>query len=156
MSPLPVYPEFSLNELLANQVAQATFFAWAVAQVLKVLIELIWRRKLDLRLLTSAGGMPSSHSAIVCALATAVGMHDGVSSSLFAISLVLAVVVMYDAAGVRRAAGVQARILNQIIDELFQGHPISETRLRELIGHTPIQVFVGAALGIVLSWAWMR
>ncbi|HEX9074483.1 MAG TPA: divergent PAP2 family protein [Anaerolineae bacterium] len=145
-----------MNELLANQVAQATFFAWAVAQVLKVLIELIWRRKLDLRLLTSAGGMPSSHSAIVCALATAVGMHDGVSSSLFAISLVLAVVVMYDAAGVRRAAGVQARILNQIIDELFQGHPISETRLRELIGHTPIQVFVGAALGIVLSWAWMR
>lgn len=145
-----------MNELLANQVAQATFFAWATAQVLKVLIELIWRRKLDLRLLTSAGGMPSSHSAIVCALATAVGMHDGVSSSLFAITLVLAVVVMYDAAGVRRAAGVQARILNQIIDELFQGHPISETRLRELIGHTPIQVFVGAALGILLAWAWMR
>ena len=156
MSPLPVQPEPLLNELLANQVAQATFFAWATAQVLKVLIELIWRRKLDLRLLTSAGGMPSSHSAIVCALATAVGIHDGVSSSLFAISLVLAVVVMYDAAGVRRAAGVQARILNQIIDELFQGHPISETRLRELIGHTPIQVVVGAALGIVLSWAWMR
>ena len=145
-----------MNELLANRVAQATFFAWATAQVLKVLIELIWRRKLDLRLLTSAGGMPSSHSAIVCALATAVGMHDGVSSSLFAITLVLAVVVMYDAAGVRRAAGVQARILNQIIDELFQGHPISETRLRELIGHTPIQVFVGAALGILLAWAWMR
>lgn len=145
-----------MNELLANQVAQATFFAWATAQVLKVLIELIWRRKLDLRLLTSAGGMPSSHSAIVCALATAVGIHDGVSSSLFAITLVLAVVVMYDAAGVRRAAGVQARILNQIIDELFQGHPISETRLRELIGHTPIQVFVGAALGILLAWAWMR
>ncbi|MGE5262058.1 MAG: divergent PAP2 family protein [Acidobacteriota bacterium] len=145
-----------MNELLANRVAQATFFAWATAQVLKVLIELLWRRKLDLRLLTSAGGMPSSHSAIVCALATAVGMHDGVSSSLFAITLVLAVVVMYDAAGVRRAAGVQARILNQIIDELFQGHPISETRLRELIGHTPIQVFVGAALGILLAWAWMR
>lgn len=156
MSPLPVQPEPLLNELLANQVAQATFFAWATAQVLKVLIELIFRRKLDLRLLTSAGGMPSSHSAIVCALATAVGMHDGVSSSLFAITLVLAVVVMYDAAGVRRAAGVQARILNQIIDELFQGHPISETRLRELIGHTPIQVFVGAALGILLAWAWMR
>ena len=156
MSPLPVQPEPLLNELLANRVAQATFFAWATAQVLKVLIELIWRRRLDLRLLTSAGGMPSSHSAIVCALATAVGMHDGVSSSLFAITLVLAVVVMYDAAGVRRAAGVQARILNQIIDELFQGHPISETRLRELIGHTPIQVFVGAALGILLAWAWMR
>ena len=145
-----------MNELLANRVAQATFFAWTTAQILKVVIELIWRRKLDLRLLTSAGGMPSSHSANVCALATAVGMHDGVSSSLFAITLVLAVVEMYDAAGVRRDAGVQARILNQIIDELFQGHPISETRLRELIGHTPIQVVVGAALGILLAWAWMR
>ncbi len=145
-----------MNELLANRVAQATFFAWATAQVLKVIIELILRHKLNLRLLTSAGGMPSSHSAIVCALATAVGMHDGVSSSLFAVSLVLAVVVMYDAAGVRRAAGIQARILNQIIDELFQGHPISETRLRELIGHTPVQVFVGAALGILFAWAWLK
>jgi uncharacterized protein len=145
-----------LNEFLANQVAQATFFAWAIAQILKVLIELIWRRRLNLRLLTSAGGMPSSHSATVCALATAIGIHDGVSSSLFAMSLVLATVVMYDAAGVRRAAGIQARILNQIIDELFQGHPISETRLRELLGHTPVQVMVGAALGILLAWAWLR
>ncbi len=145
-----------MNELLANRVAQATFFAWAIAQILKVIIELIWKHKLNLRLLTSAGGMPSSHSATVCALATAIAMHDGMSSSLFAISLVLATVVMYDAAGVRRAAGIQARILNQIIDELFQGHPISEVRLRELLGHTPFQVVVGAALGIVLAWAWLK
>ena len=145
-----------MSELLANRVAQATFFAWAIAQILKVLIELIWKRKLNLRLLTSAGGMPSSHSATVCALATAIAMQDGTSSSLFAMSLVLATVVMYDAAGVRRAAGIQARLLNQIIDELFQGHPISETRLRELLGHTPIQVVVGAALGIFLAWAWLK
>ncbi|MBI4789069.1 MAG: divergent PAP2 family protein [Chloroflexi bacterium] len=145
-----------MSDLLANRVAQATFFAWAIAQLLKVLIELIWRRKLNLRLLTSAGGMPSSHSATVCALATAIAMHDGMTSSLFAVSLVLATVVMYDAAGVRRAAGIQARILNQIIDELFQGHPISETRLRELLGHTPVQVVVGAALGILIAWAWLK
>jgi uncharacterized protein len=145
-----------LNELLENRVAQATFFAWATAQVLKVIIELIWRRKLNLRLLTSAGGMPSSHSASVCALTTAVAMRDGMSSSLFAVSVVFATIVMYDAAGVRRAAGIQARILNQIIDELFQGHPISETHLRELLGHTPVQVFVGAALGIVMAWAWLK
>lgn len=141
---------------MANRVLQATFVAWAVAQILKVLLELAWKRKLDLRLLTSAGGMPSSHSAMVCGLSAAIAMQDGASSSIFAMSAVLATVVMYDAAGVRRAAGIQARILNQIIDELFQGHPISETHLRELLGHTPIQVVVGAALGILLAWAWMR
>lgn len=144
-----------MNELLANRVAQATFISWATAQILKVFIELIWRHKLNLRLLTSAGGMPSSHSASVCALATAVAIREGTSSTLFVVTLLLAVIVMFDAAGVRRAASIQARILNQIIDELFQGHPISETRLRELIGHTPIEVVAGAALGIAGSWWWM-
>ena len=144
-----------MNELLANRIAQATFVSWAIAQVLKVLIELIWRRKLNLRLLTSAGGMPSSHSASVCALATAIAIREGAGSTLFVLSIVFAIVVMYDAAGVRLAASIQARILNQIIDELFQGHPISETRLRELIGHTPIEVFAGAVLGIAGSWWWL-
>lgn len=145
-----------MDEFLSNRVAQATFFAWALAQILKVLIELLWRRQLNLRLLTSAGGMPSSHSAAVCALATAIAIHDGAASSLFALSVVFALVVMYDAAGVRRAASIQARILNQIIDELFQGHPISDTHLRELLGHTPIEVVAGAALGIVGAWWWLR
>jgi len=144
-----------VNELLANRVAQATFVSWAIAQILKVLVELVWRHKLNLRLLTSAGGMPSSHSASVCALATAVGIREGASSTLFVVALLFAIIVMYDAAGVRRAASIQARILNQIIDELFQGHPISETRLRELLGHTPIEVVAGAVLGISGSWWWM-
>ncbi len=144
-----------MDGLLANRVLIATTFAWAIAQILKVMIELIWKHRLDLSLLTSAGGMPSSHSATVCALATAVALSEGVSSSLFAMCVVLAVVVMYDAAGVRRAAGIQARILNQIIDELFQGHPISETRLRELLGHTPVEVAAGLALGIAGAWWWM-
>jgi acid phosphatase family membrane protein YuiD len=144
-----------LDDLFANRVAQATFIAWIIAQILKVLIELLWRRKLNLRLLTSAGGMPSSHSAAVCALATAIAIHDGMSSSLFALALVFAIVVMYDAAGVRRAASIQARILNRIIDELFQGHPISDTHLRELLGHTPFEVLVGAVYGVVLAWWWM-
>ncbi|MDE3088190.1 MAG: divergent PAP2 family protein [Chloroflexota bacterium] len=144
-----------MNELLANRVFQAAVIPWAIAQILKVVIELVRRHKLNLRLLASAGGMPSSHSAMVCALATAIGIHDGAGSSVFVIALVLASVVMYDAAGVRRAASIQARILNQIIDELFQGHPISETRLRELLGHTPIEVVAGAALGIAGAWWWM-
>ncbi len=144
-----------MNELLANRIAQATFISWAVAQLLKVLVELLWRHKLNLRLLTSAGGMPSSHSASVCALTAAIALREGAGSTLFVLSLVFAIIVMYDAAGVRRAASIQARILNQIIDELFQGHPISETHLRELIGHTPIEVFAGAVLGITGAWWWM-
>ncbi len=144
-----------MNELLANRIAQATFISWAVAQLLKVLVELLWRHKLNLGLLTSAGGMPSSHSASVCALTAAIAIREGTGSTLFVLSLIFAIIVMYDAAGVRRAASIQARILNQIIDELFQGHPISETHLRELIGHTPIEVFAGAVLGIAGAWWWM-
>lgn len=129
--------------------------AWMVAQVLKVLVYLATERRLNLRLLVSAGGMPSSHASLVAGLATAVGIQHGLSSTYFAIALVFAAIVMYDAAGVRRAVGIQARLLNQMIEELFSGHPISQTRLRELVGHTPFQVLVGAALGIGLVWLWM-
>ncbi len=141
--------------LFNNPVFQATFFCWFTAQILKFLIELIYRRRVNFRMLTTAGGMPSSHSSTVSALSTAIAIHDGMGNSLFVVSLVLAIITMYDAAGVRRAASIQARILNQIIDELFQGHPISETRLRELLGHTPIEVFVGMMLGIIGAWWWM-
>jgi acid phosphatase family membrane protein YuiD len=144
-----------LESFFNNRVLQAAFLPWVTAQTLKVVIELIWHRKFNLRLLTSAGGMPSSHSALVCGLAAAIALHDGAGSSVFALSIILAMVVMYDAAGIRRWASMQARILNQIIDELFQGHPISEVRLREILGHTPIQVAAGAALGIVMAWWWM-
>ncbi|MCX7839030.1 MAG: divergent PAP2 family protein [Anaerolineae bacterium] len=144
-----------MESFLNNRALQATFVPWATAQILKVIIELVWYRKFNLRLLVSAGGMPSSHSAMVCGLATAIAIQDGLASTTFALAFVLAMVVMYDAAGIRRAASMQARILNQIIDELFQGHPISEVRLRELLGHTPIQVAAGAALGIVMAWWWM-
>ncbi len=144
-----------MAEFLGNRVFQATFVSWAIAQVLKFFVELIYRRHLDVRMLTTAGGMPSSHSASVSALATAIAIHDGAGSSLFVLSVVFAAITMYDAAGVRRAAMIQARILNQIIDELFQGHPISEVRLRELLGHTPVEVVVGMVLGIVGSYWWM-
>lgn len=144
-----------METFLSNRVLQATFVPWMTAQILKVIIELVWYHKFNLRLLVSAGGMPSSHSAMVCGLATAIAIQDGLASTTFALAFVLAMVVMYDAAGIRRAASMQARILNQIIDELFQGHPISEVRLRELLGHTPIQVAAGAALGIVMAWWWM-
>jgi acid phosphatase family membrane protein YuiD len=137
-----------MKTLFDNRILLAALLAWAVAQISKIIIELIQLHKLDIRRIVSSGGMPSSHSALVMGLATATGRVDGVASSAFAISIVLAGIVMYDAAGVRRAVSIQARILNQMIDEAFQGHPIAEKRLRELIGHTPIQVFVGGLVGI--------
>ena len=136
------------NSLLDNRILLSSFLAWAVAQVSKTILDLTRQRKLVLSRLVSSGGMPSSHSALVTGLATATGRVVGLSSASFAIAVVIASIVMYDAAGVRRAVSIQARILNQMIEEAFQGSPMAEKRLRELIGHTPIQVFVGALLGI--------
>src|SRR6266536_3754089 len=139
------------TSLFNNRILIAAFLAWAIAQVSKTIYELIRQRKLIVSRLVSSGGMPSSHSALVTGLAAATGRVSGVNSASFAITVVLASIVMYDAAGVRRAVSIQARILNQMIDEAFQGHPIAEKRLRELTGHTPIQVFVGALVGIVIG-----
>ncbi len=136
------------NSLLDNRILLSSFLAWAVAQVSKTILDLFRQRKLVLSRLVSSGGMPSSHSALVTGLATATGRVVGLGSAPFAIAVVVASIVMYDAAGVRRAVSIQARILNQMIEEAFQGSPMAEKRLRELIGHTPIQVFVGALLGI--------
>ncbi len=137
-----------MQTLLTNQILIASFLAWAAAQIIKTVYECIRYRELKLSRLVSSGGMPSSHSALVTGLATATGRITGLNSPSFAVAAVLAGIVMYDAAGVRRAVSIQARILNQMIDDAFQGKPFAEKRLRELIGHTPIQVFVGALLGI--------
>jgi uncharacterized protein len=137
-----------MQALFDNHILIAAFLAWVVAQVSKTLYEFVRYRDFKLSRLVSSGGMPSSHSALVTSLATAAGRVTGVGSPTFAVAVVLAGIVMYDAAGVRRAVSIQARILNQMIDEAFQGKPFAEKRLRELIGHTPIQVFVGALLGI--------
>ena len=143
-----------MSELLANPVLIAATWAWALTQTIKFALYTFRERRINLRYLTTMGGMPSSHSATVASLATAVGIRDGLRSTSFAIALAFAFVVMYDAAGVRRAAMAQAKILNQMIDELFQGHPISETRLRELLGHTPFEVVVGAILGVIIAFAY--
>ncbi|MBA2396791.1 MAG: divergent PAP2 family protein [Ktedonobacteraceae bacterium] len=139
------------NSLFENRVLVAAFLAWAIAQVTKTIYDLFKQRKLVVGRLVSSGGMPSSHSSLVTGLATATGRVAGVGSVAFAVAVVLASIVMYDAAGVRRAVSIQARILNQMIDEAFQGKPFAEKRLRELIGHTPIQVFAGGLLGIVVG-----
>jgi acid phosphatase family membrane protein YuiD len=136
-----------VDALIGNDVLGACIVAWLVAQFSKPLLHYAHTRRLNLRYLVTAGGMPSSHSAVVVALATRVGIDTGLSSVLFAVSVVFAAVVMYDAAGVRRAVSVQARILNRMLEEMIEAQHFNEERLRELVGHTPFEVFVGALIG---------
>lgn len=134
------------------EVIFVAFSGIITAQLIKCILHLIVRRNLDLRLFTTTGGMPSSHSAGVMGLSTAVGLIKGFSSIEFAIALGYAFIVMYDAAGVRRAAGKQAACLNKIIMDLYK-QDLQEAggKLKELLGHTPMQVFVGAIYGILYA-----
>jgi acid phosphatase family membrane protein YuiD len=134
-----------LNFLLAPLVA------WTIAQAAKVVLTSYRQRRLNLRVLAETGGMPSSHSAIVMGLTTAVGKYAGISSAPFAIALIFTFVVMYDAAGLRRAAGRQAEVLNRLVEDLVHMRGVQEMRLRELLGHTPMEVIVGAAIGLVVG-----
>ncbi len=141
------------GDILDNSVLLVAVVACLIAQASKLVVELIKNRKVNVRALVTTGGMPSAHSALVTSLATGVGQTSGWASPEFAIATIFAIIVMYDAAGVRQAAGKQARILNQMIDELFsEHHKFNEDRLKELLGHTPFQVIIGSALGITISW----
>ncbi len=123
---------------------------WVIVQSCKVIIDLIKNKKLNVRRMWGAGGMPSSHSALMTSLATTIAYTEGLESPLFAITVIMAGVVMYDAAGVRRAAGKQARVLNQIIESEGQNINIQE-KLIELLGHTPVEVLAGAFVGILVA-----
>ncbi len=139
------------TELWQNHTFWTAILAWFVAQLLKVIFVLLRDKHFDVRRFIGSGGMPSSHSSFVTSLATYVGLEAGFDSLLFAICTVLAFVVMYDAAGIRRAAGRQARILNQIIEHWGDAPQLQGERLKELLGHTPYEVIGGAVLGIVLA-----
>ncbi len=141
-----------IGDIFNNRVLLVALTACFMAQALKLAVEIIKNRKLNVQVLVTTGGMPSAHSALVTALAAGVGQTVGWQSPEFALATVFAIIVMYDAAGVRQAAGKQARILNQMIDELFREHPnFNEDRLKELLGHTPFQVIAGSALGVTVS-----
>ena len=142
----------------AYQAIWVPLVAWFIAQLIKVVIHLARNKKFDLSFFWSPGGMPSAHSALMTALATTIGLLYGFDSPLFAISLAVAFIVMYDAAGVRRTVGYQSTMLNRMLDELFKGDKEFSQRLAEIIGHTKWEVFAGAMLGIalviVLNWPW--
>ena len=126
------------------------FFSWLTVQLFKLISDAIIHKRINFRRFVETGGMPSSHSAVVTSLMTLVGLVEGFDSTIFAISFVFSIIVMYDAAGVRRAAGKQASILNQLINSK-QVKVDTNEKLKELLGHTPFQVFVGAIYGIVVG-----
>ncbi len=138
-----------LGEIVTNKYIYIPVLLWFFIQLFKVLWDLIKDHKFDFKRILGAGGMPSSHSAVVCSLAVLIGKEYGFSSSNFALAIIFAIVVMYDACGVRRAAGKQAKLLNKIISTPgLTGVEVQE-RLVEVLGHTPTQVFVGALIGII-------
>ena len=138
-------------QLSHNRILIATLCAWIGAQTIKVVIGVITQRRFDFRWFVGSGGMPSSHASGASCLAAIIGITQGFDSVYFALAASFAIVVMFDAQGVRRAAGRQARILNRITEDIYWKGRINETRLRELIGHTPMEVIMGCLLGIVIA-----
>lgn len=138
-------------QIIKNKVLITSLISWVIAQSIKVSLG-IWREKrFNFKWFIGTGGMPSSHVAGMMALATSVGFVAGFSSYQFAIALVVALIVMFDAQGVRRSSGKQAVILNKFLDDIYWGKRIEEQRLKEFLGHTPIEVFAGAVIGVLIS-----
>lgn len=137
--------------IFSNKILIITLSVWALAQCIKVLLGVIRERRFNFRWLIGTGGMPSSHAAGATALATVCGLDKGFDSVIFALAAVFALVTMFDAQGVRRETGQQAEILNKILDDIYWEGKIQTGRLKELIGHTPIQVFIGAIIGCSLA-----
>lgn len=143
----------AVDFLTGNLVLNLSILAWASAQLIKFFLVLITERRLAWNHILSSGGMPSSHSSTVCACAASLAYLYGTSSPHFAISAVVAAIVMYDASNVRRAAGEQARLLNYIMEHWSDLEPeVFGKKLKEMLGHTPLQVLMGALLGIVIGW----
>lgn len=148
---------FSFKEVFANTVLQSALFSWFLAQFLKVLIELIKGRNIRtkedffIRALFGTGGMPSSHSATITAVAISIGIREGINSSVFALAIVLVIIVLRDATGVRFSSGKQAEIINKLLEDQYQFHGIKYEKIKEVRGHTPLETFVGALLGVLVS-----
>ena len=141
----------NLEPLLRNPVLWTGMIGWFLAQTLKIPIDYITSRRWRWALFFAAGGMPSSHSALVTSTAMGVGLFYGFDDPLFAVATALAMVVVYDATGVRRQAGMQAKRINILVNELLQGHPLNEKQLREVLGHTPLEAVGGVLLGLVVA-----
>lgn len=133
-----------------------TFAGWFVASVLKIPVYYFLDHKVDLKLAFGAGGMPSSHSGLIVSTALGIGLFSGFNSPVFALAVAVSMIVLYDAAGVRRQAGIHAERINMIFEELWKGNPINETELKEMLGHTPLEVLGGILTGILSAlFVWL-
>lgn len=140
------------QQLLQNSVLGTAVIGWGTAQILKFILVLVIYKRFDFRRFIGSGGMPSSHSSLVVSLTMSIGFIKGFDSLMFALSAVMSLVVMYDAAGVRRSAGQQAAILNKIVEDWGRAdYSLTEKKLKELLGHTPVEVIAGAILGIIIA-----
>lgn len=140
-----------MSELLSIPILVTAFGAMLVAGFLKVPIQYFIKKKLDWSLIFDTGGMPSSHSALITGAALSIGLFVGFGTPIFALAVAIATIVTYDAAGVRRQAGIHAQRINLILSEVLSGHPLSETQLKEVLGHTPFEVMAGVFTGIVTA-----
>lgn len=138
-------------QMAQNKILMTTISAWLIAQTMKVAIGVMREKRFNFRWFVGTGGMPSSHAAGAACLATAIGLEYGFNSVLFALAASFAIVIMFDAQGVRRATGRQAHILNKITEDIYWKGRIEESRLRELVGHTPVQVLVGLLVGVTVA-----
>ena len=146
----------NLIALFENKVLIAGLIAWLLAQIIKMPLDYFRTRRWNWALLLTTGGMPSSHSALMTATVFGIGLYYGFDNPLFALGVAITMIVTYDAAGVRRQAGIHAQRINVVFGELLQGHPISEKDLREVLGHTPLEVVGGILLGLVTATAqWL-
>ena len=145
-----------IAQILGNQVLWAALVPWALAQIIKPPLNYVMHHEWDWHLLLASGGMPSSHTALVTGALMGVGLHDGFNAPLFAVAFALAMIVVYDATGVRRHAGDHARVINLMISELLTGHPLAEKELKEVLGHTPREVLGGIIMGMVVAFLMLR
>jgi len=144
------------GDLFQNRVLITMFSAWFLAQVIKIPLDYLYTRRWNWALLLSVGGMPSSHTSLLASATVAIGLYYGFDNPLFALGVAITMVVTYDAAGVRRQAGIHAQRINMVFQELLRGHPIDQKELREVLGHTPLEVTGGILFGILVAFlVWL-
>ncbi len=141
----------NFSAIFQNRVLVAGLLAWGLAQIIKIPLDYFRTHRWNWALLLTTGGMPSSHSALMTATTHAIGLYYGFSNPLFALAVAITMIVVYDAANVRRQAGIHAQRINVIFDELLRGHPINEKDLREVLGHTPLEVAGGILFGLIVA-----
>ena len=145
----------NLGAIFQNRVLEVMLTAWLLAQIIKIPLDFLYTRRWNWALLLSVGGMPSSHSALLTSATMATGLYYGFDNPLFALGVAITMVVTYDAAGVRRQAGIHAQRINMLFEEVLRGHPVDQKELREVLGHTPLEVTGGVLFGIfvaVIMW----